>query len=819
MSVVPITPRRPSVRAVRAVPAAFGVLVLAALAALAVWLGARLPGSGTVGNVAMLLAAALAAGAAALAARRTAGRVRRAWGLLAAGSAIWAAGQLVWMFRQGAGIAVPNDVLTAGPLILSVPVTLAGMLQLPSTAPRPLGRVLLDGFMVGAALALGTWSLLIGPVLSAPDGGRLAREYGLTYPIASVAALTVLVLVVARAGGRWLAPVLLLAAGFATHLVAGVAYVALVLRGHYASGGLLDFAWVAGFLLMAAAAVVPPAAAERRSAEPRAPRSRAVLPYLPVGVGVLAPVLAGTGSSGAGLLAGAAVVSGLLLVRQAITAVENARLDADLARLAYSDALTGLANRALFAERVSAAQHRRGGVSVLLLDLDGFKAVNDSFGHPAGDRLLVRLGEVLTAAVEPDDVVARLGGDEFAVLVAATGPGAGLRTARRVLDALSGPLPFEGRVVRVTASIGVVEQRGQSTDDLLRDADVAMYAAKSAGKACVREFEPAMRRAVLARAELEADLRHALDRGEFFLQFQPVVDLETRAVRGAEALVRWRHPRRGVLPPSAFLPLAEEIGLIAEIDSWVLEDACRAGAGWQQRRAGLTVSVNVTADRFASTDLVGAVADALVETGLPPDCLLLELTETALVADAEATISRLSALGALGVQVAIDDFGTGYSSLAYLHRLPASVLKIDKSFVDGLGVNAESTALVRVVLGLADTFGLRTVAEGVETESQRALLRALGCTRGQGYLFAPPLDLDEFEAVLSNPRGVGRARLRSASAGGVADIADLPELPAVEEPADPVEPAPRGVGRARLRPAEPEAAEAEPPEPTAAEAP
>jgi diguanylate cyclase (GGDEF)-like protein len=697
------------------------------------------------------------------------------------------------------------------------------------------------------------WAVVIGPVLSAPGGAQLVREYGLTYPIADVAVLTVVVLVAARASGRWLRQVLLVAAALTVVVATDFVFVALVLRGRYSTGGLLDLGWVIGFLLIATAALLPPAASDPRvESAIRAPRARILLPYLPVAVALIAPAVAGPGLKGSGLVAGGLAVVLLLLARQALSAVENAELAADLSWLAYSDSLTGLANRTLFAEWVAHAQRRvrRGGrLSVLLLDLDGFKAVNDSLGHAAGDRLLVLLAERLRGAVEPGDLVARLGGDEFAVLVEAAGPGAGLRTARRVLDALSAPVPFEGRVVRVTASIGVVEQAEQSPDDVLRDADVAMYAAKTAGKACVREFEPAMRRAVVAKAELEADLRHALDRGEFVVQYQPTVDLNTREVTGAEALVRWRHPRRGMLTPSAFLPLAEETGLIADVDAWVLDAACAAAAGWQDLRPGFTVSVNVAADRFARTDLVGAVADALADTGLPPSCLTLELTETALVADAEATISRLSALDALGVQVAIDDFGTGYSSLAYLHRLPASVLKIDKSFVEGLGTNAESTALVRVILGLAETFGLRTVAEGVETESQRALLRALGCVTGQGYLFAPALDPDELEAMLGGPaRGVGRARLRaldpvgpaaspdatgaSGAAGAAAlEPAELPvevpvevpaevpvEVPAevpVEVPVDvPVEvpvaaaepgeePAARGVGPARLRPPEP----------------
>ena len=531
---------------------------------------------------------------------------------------------------------------------------------------------------------------------------------------------------------------------------------------------------------MAAAAVYPPAApggaVPLAGRADRGARARVLLPYLPVAVALIAAAVAGPGLRGPGLVLGSVAVIVLLLARQVLTALDNAAFAAEETRLAYSDPLTGLGNRTLLAAEVARAQRMaRGGgrLSLLLLDLDGFKAVNDSLGHEAGDRLLIRLARRLVATVGPDDVAARLGGDEFAVLVEDQAPGAGLRTARRLLDALGAPVEFSGRTVRVTVSIGVVEQVGGDRGDVLRDADVAMYAAKSAGKACVRQFEPAMRRAVVAKAELEADLRHALERGEFRLRFQPVVDLDTREVRGAEALVRWEHPGRGLLPPAAFVPLAEEIGLIGELDGWVLEEACRTAAGWQALRPGVTVSVNVTADRFASTDLVGAVADALADAGLPPHCLTLELTETALVADAEATISRLTALAALGVQVAIDDFGTGYSSLAYLHRLPASILKIDKSFVAGLGINAESTALVRVILGLADTFGLGTVAEGVESESQRALLRALGCTTAQGYLFAPPVPPDELAALLAGPPpGVGAARLRT----------DEDELTAAEVP-------------------------------------
>ncbi len=796
----------------RAVLVAAGCGLL--LAVLGVWLGARLPGSPVASDVGAMLAASAATGAAAYAARNSSGRTRRGWTLLAVGSAVWALSQLAWATRQLTdGGPLEIDPTSIGLVLVSSPLALAGLLLLPWARPDGAARtrVALDVLLVLTALGVATWALLLAPALSEP-AGRLVREMGWTFSVAGVLMLTVVVMVVSRAGGPWLVPVLLVATGLAVRTVGDLAAVGLMLREQYATGGPVDLFWLASFCLIAVAALLPPAAvaaAPRDRIADRPGRVRVLLPYLPVAVALVAPVAAGPGRQGPGLVLGGLAVVLLLLARQVLTALDNAALAAEETRLAYSDSLTGLGNRALLAAEVAGAQRRLGGsgrLSLLLLDLDGFKAVNDSLGHAAGDRLLVQLARRLCDAVGPHDLVARLGGDEFAVLVDRAGPGAGLGIARRVLEALSEPVDFEGRVVRVTASIGVVEQAGRSPDDVLRDADVAMYAAKSAGKACVRLFEPAMRRAVVARAELEADLRHALDRGEFVVQYQPVVDLETREVTGAEALVRWRHPRRGLLPPGAFVPLAEETGLIGRLDRWVLEEACRTAAGWQQLRPGVSVGVNVTADRFAHTDLVAGVGDALADTGLPPHCLTLELTETALVADAEATISRLSALAALGVQVAIDDFGTGYSSLAYLHRLPASILKIDRSFVQGLGVNAESTALVRVILGLGETFGLRTVAEGVETESQRALLRALGCTSAQGYLFSRAVDGEDFEAMLAGPaRGVGPARLRQLDGPGDEAMAELVELPQAPErvPAEAEEPATeppaRGVGPARLR--------------------
>jgi diguanylate cyclase (GGDEF)-like protein/PAS domain S-box-containing protein len=452
-------------------------------------------------------------------------------------------------------------------------------------------------------------------------------------------------------------------------------------------------------------------------------------------------------------------------------------LEAELTRQASHDGLTGLANRTRLRARMERALTVAAPGStpaVLLIDLDDFKRVNDSLGHAAGDRLLEMVADRLLGATRGSDTVARLGGDEFAVLLSVRRSSEVTLVADRIVAALTTAFLVDGREIRVGASVGVATAVGGETpDDLLRNADLALYRAKGTGKGRHAIFAPEMHRAAVTRLALEAELRWAISNGELRLQYQPIVDLATGAVAAAEALVRWQHPDRGMLPPGEFIPLAEATELVVPLGRWVLHTACRAAAAWPAGRGdaadagGVPVSVNVSVRQLQRAGFVEDVAEALRGSGLPARRLTLEVTESVLLADLDTALMRLEALRALGVRVALDDFGTGYSSLAYLQRLPVDVLKIDRAFTADVTAGGKRAALARAVVTLADTLGLRTVAEGVETAEQHAELRALGCGFAQGYLYARPLDLDAFEEFLAAdgrasaaPRATGRRRSR-----------------------------------------------------------
>jgi diguanylate cyclase (GGDEF)-like protein/PAS domain S-box-containing protein len=426
---------------------------------------------------------------------------------------------------------------------------------------------------------------------------------------------------------------------------------------------------------------------------------------------------------------------------------------------AHHDPLTGLPNRALFLDRLNQALNRarRDGQqrAVLFIDLDRFKDVNDSWGHDAGDRLLVGVTARLRACLRDEDTLARQGGDEFTILLEAVADaGEAARVADRLATALDRPFPIEGQEHRITASIGIVMTQGVHlrAEDLLRDADIAMYRAKEAGKARYAIFDPAMQSGLLERLALERELRQALDTDRFVLHYQPIVDLATRAVVKVEALVRWPHPQRGFIPPTTFIPIAEESGLIRPLGRWVLREACRQARLWEQAGLPVAVAVNLTAHEFQGATLIEEVTSALAATGLTPEHLLLEITESVAMRDVAATTATLATLRGHGVRVAIDDFGTGYSSLAYLKRLPVDTLKIDRAFIDGLGDDPEDTAIVEAIITLAHTLGLQVVAEGVETPAQAAQLRTLGCESAQGYLFARPLPASDLRALLALER-------------------------------------------------------------------
>jgi diguanylate cyclase (GGDEF)-like protein len=434
------------------------------------------------------------------------------------------------------------------------------------------------------------------------------------------------------------------------------------------------------------------------------------------------------------------------------------RAEEALAHSVLHDGLTGLANRALFTDRVGQALRRtvRGGGSaaVLSIDVDGFKAVNDGLGHGAGDALLREVATRLRGAVRADDTVARLGGDEFAVLVEQSGDGddEALATATRVREVLSRPVPLDGGPVTVSASVGVAVGRGEAgATSLIADADLALYAAKLAGRDRTARFEPGMRAAAQEARELEQELRGALTGDQFRLVYQPVVALADRRVTGFEALLRWDSPRLGPVGPDRFVPVAEAAGLMDRIGPWVLREACATAATWLRDHPGagdLSMAVNVSATQLGSPDLAASITAALAASGLPASALVLEVTETALVGDPERAAASLAELRALGVRLALDDFGTGYSSLAHLRQFTVDVLKIDRSFVRGVTDGEPLPAIVRGTIDLGRTLGLEVLAEGVESEHQARLLAEGSCDTAQGYLFARPLERCDAEALL-----------------------------------------------------------------------
>jgi diguanylate cyclase (GGDEF)-like protein len=451
-------------------------------------------------------------------------------------------------------------------------------------------------------------------------------------------------------------------------------------------------------------------------------------------------------------------VGGVVVSLYDITARKLA--EQELAHQAFYDGLTGLANRSLFLDHTEQALRRAGrngsAPIVLCLDLDGFKDVNDSVGHLAGDELLRTIAGRLLGVARAADTVARLGGDEFAVLVDDTHGGLpeAATLAQRLLEVITEPVDLDGHRMTVGASIGIVVAEPDATPlSLFRDADIAMYRAKAGGRAQWVVFDPAMRAAALERIELERELGNALDAGQLRLTYQPVVDLQTERVVGFEALLRWQHPTLGAVGPDRFVPIAEDTGDIVPIGRWALIEATRTAARWQRAHPGwpLSMAVNISARQLAGGTLLRHVAEALNESGIAPSSLILEVTETALVTDPGAVAERLAELRALGVRLALDDFGTGYSSLSYLRQFDVDVLKIDRSFVSLLDGSPDDAAIVHGLVQLGRTLRLEVVAEGVETTAQRDLLRAERCDLAQGYLFAEPLEAAEAELLLGQP--------------------------------------------------------------------
>jgi diguanylate cyclase (GGDEF)-like protein len=713
---------------------------------------------------------------------------RLPWILLATGLLVQTAGDAIWNWielvrhDEVAFPAVPDLLYLSGyPLW-----TLACALLVRRVGIGRTGAFLDTLVLAGGASALG-YHFLIGPYLNDTSSTVLQRVVGAAYPAMDLLLFVGAVLIVTSSAARGRPALRLLTVAFAVGFAGDGTYGLLQLHGDYASGDPIDLAWIVQYWLVAAAAWAgrPGAAAPPEvPVAGRPPRWRVPALFVAALIGPVELVLViGADPAEAGVLACGTValvalvatrMSGLLrqVSRQAdslrSTLAERDRISDQLRRHAEQDDLTGLANRHLVSRhghqllRASPA----GPHAVIFLDLDGFRAVNERFGHPGGDALLQEVAGRLRSAVRPGEQAARLGGDEFVVLLPDTELSTALARAGELLGEITAPVRISGRPVAVTASAGVAPMPVTSGPEeayhsALADADLAMFAAKQAGGGQVEEYHAGLREELLGAAELGQELAEAIAADGLDIAFQPLVGLGDGRLTGMEALVRWHHPRRGTLQPAEFLPVALDRGLIDDLDLLVLGQGLAQLAAWRARHPAAApprLNVNVSAPLLARPDLVPTVQLLLARHSLPGSALALELTEQVLVDDPGTCAQRLHELAALGVTIALDDFGTGYSSLAYLGRFPVRELKLDRTFI-GLGTaGGQASKLLCAVLELARTLGLTVVAEGIEDDRQRELLTELGCDVGQGYLFARPMPAAQAEQWFAE-----QARLRLPS--------------------------------------------------------
>ncbi|HLX78590.1 MAG TPA: EAL domain-containing protein, partial [Acidimicrobiales bacterium] len=528
----------------------------------------------------------------------------------------------------------------------------------------------------------------------------------------------------------------------------------------YVPGSFFDAGWLVYYLTVGACALHP----SMRSLTIAAPvgrplRSRTRLGLLSVATFVGPALLVIEAAIGRPVdalpiaLASFCVIS-LVIFRLAAVMGDQEVAQEQIRHQAFHDPLTGLANRALTIDRIGQmlARSRRSHLpcAVMFLDLDDFKDINDTLGHQTGDELLVAVGERLVGALRGVDTVGRLGGDEFVLLIDGEALSVGVEViSDRILDVLRVPFEIgESFPLSVSASIGTAMGEEATPGELLRDADIALYRAKAAGKNCAVEFQRSMQTAVDDHRYLDLDLHRALAENQFYLLYQPTIDLQTNAFTGVEALLRWRHPDRGVVHPDDFIPALEASGLIVSVGAWVLEEACRQGAHWQAEGHPISVSVNVSVRQLERARIFDDIQGALTTSGFKPTLLVLELAERTLMENVDATIARLGLLRSPGVRIAIDDFGTGYSSIAYLRRFPIDVLKIDRSFVSGLADSSESAVVVRTLVELGKALNIETVAQGIEEDDQRIRLQAERVDTGQGFLFSQPIDVAGVDQLL-----------------------------------------------------------------------
>jgi diguanylate cyclase (GGDEF)-like protein len=607
---------------------------------------------------------------------------------------------------------------------------------------------LVDGLIVAIAAAVLLWVFFIGPAVLDGSGGLAERLFNTAYPTGDLLLIAMGAQLGMRLGRS--VPSWILLVGMVTLLVADLWYAYLAADDAYFVGHPVDAFWWMSYVAFAAL-VVHERVGElsRPRVDPRGPRVTLLRVTVLAATTLAAPLTIAVRAASdidlelGPLLGGSIVLFLLVVLRLAIVAEQLETSRGRLEHDATHDALTGLGNRALYSERVRqalvASETAPLRTAVLCIDLDDFKTVNDSLGHAAGDRMLQEIGARLRSVVRRADSVARLGGDEFAILVEGEPAEAALEIADRLLVELSKPVVLgPNTTAHSSASIGIAfGSSDDSVESLLRDADIAMYTAKNNGKSRWEVYRPGMRQQVLERFELRADLDHALEREEFFLHYQPIIEVDTGAVMGIEALVRWQHPTRGRIDPGRFIMLAEETGLIVPIGRWILREACVQAQRLDPSPDGPHISVNISAVQLHSPQLTDDVTDALVVSGLAPQRLLLELTESTMIHDYADAAERLAVIRRLGVRIALDDFGAGYTSLRQLQTFPVDVVKLDQSFIKD--TMEHDSGVLDGLISMANSLGLETVGEGIEESAQLNRLREAHCHYAQGYLFSRPV--------------------------------------------------------------------------------
>jgi diguanylate cyclase len=702
------------------------------------------------------------------AARRCSGwpRLQRAWRLLAAAAFAYLLGAVAQTVYELVG-RKPYPSAADALYLVFYPLMLGGVLSFPVARRGATERVRLALDL--AIVALGASTVVVYVVLgptAVAGGDPFQAAISIAYPVGDMVLLVGLASVLLRGSATSARRALqVLALGIGLYVAADLVYGWITLHSSYSGGDRVDTLWM---LAIAATAIAAAAQGHARAPEEVVPaRARvSIVPYAAVAMAFAVLILSDRHDEffpGLAMPILAVLLAALVVSRQLLAQRDLARAQGELRHLALHDALTGLPNRTLILDRaeqmLARARRDQTSAGVLFVDLDDFKQVNDTFGHGAGDKLLRAAAARLSTVVRESDTVARLGGDEFMILLDG---GSLIATpelvAERILAVLREPIDLNGstgRLLTITASIGIAVGVRSSADELVRDADLALYKAKEAGKDRYAVYESEMHAAAESRLNLQLDIHDAIEGRQFFLVYQPTFDLHSETVCGFEALIRWRHPERGVVGPDLLIPVAEETGTIVAIGRWVLKEACRQAAEWRRRGYDLGMAVNVSARQLDADGFVDDVRHALAASGLDPSALTLEITETTLMREPVAAAQRLVELKGLGVRVAIDDFGTGYSSLAYLRQFPVDAIKIDRSFISGAAATKESAALIHTLVQVGKALGLETLGEGIEEPAQLRRLQRENCDLGQGYLLARPLEVEAVEKFLAeSPRAV-----------------------------------------------------------------